>query len=74
MELSSGSNLILWAGIGFCITQSAIKVLKLREDSNFLLAAIFENIRVDPGEYCHEPILIKDSSKCDLKPIYLEGY
>jgi hypothetical protein len=68
MELSSGANMILWSGIGFCITQSAmfsglnlaffsvprlrleieaandnkaaIKVLKLREDSNFLLATI----------------------------------
>ena len=68
MEAASDTNLILWLGIGFCITQSAmfsglnlaffsvprlrleieaanknkaaIKVLKLREDSNFLLATI----------------------------------
>jgi hypothetical protein len=68
MEINSSTSLILWTGIGFCITQSAmfsglnlaffsiprlrleieatnqnkgaIKVLKLREDSNFLLATI----------------------------------
>ena len=68
MELASNTNLILWLGIGFCITQSAmfsglklaffsvprlrleieatnknkaaIKVLRLRQDSNFLLATI----------------------------------
>jgi metal transporter CNNM len=68
MELTSDTNLLLWIGIGFCVTQSAmfsglnlaffsvprlrleieatnknkaaIKVLKLREDSNFLLATI----------------------------------
>lgn len=68
MEPTSDTNLLLWLGIGFCITQSAmfsglnlaffsvprlrleieagnknkaaIKVLKLREDSNFLLATI----------------------------------
>lgn len=68
MDLSSDTNLILWLGIGFCVTQSAmfsglnlaffsvprlrleieagnknkaaIKVLKLRENSNFLLATI----------------------------------
>ncbi len=68
MEAASNSNLILWIGIGFCITQSAmfsglnlaffsvprlrleieaanknkaaIKVLRLRQDSNFLLATI----------------------------------
>lgn len=68
MEITSGTSLILWIGIGFCITQSAmfsglnlaffsiprlrleieaanknkaaIKVLSLREDSNFLLATI----------------------------------
>jgi len=68
MEIVSNTNLILWIGIGFCITQSAmfsglnlaffsvprlrleieatnknkaaIKVLRLREDSNFLLSTI----------------------------------
>lgn len=68
MEISSSTNYILWAGMGICITQSAmfsglnlaffsiprlrleieagnqnkgaLKVLKLREDSNFLLATI----------------------------------
>lgn len=68
MEIASNPNLILWIGIGFCITQSAmfsglnlaffsvprlrleieaannnkaaIKVLRLREDSNFLLSTI----------------------------------
>ncbi len=68
MEMASHENLILWIGIGFCITQSAmfsglnlaffsvprlrleieatnnnkaaIKVLRLREDSNFLLSTI----------------------------------
>lgn len=68
MEIDSSTNLFLWLGIGFCITQSAmfsglnlaffsvprlrleieagnhnpsaIKVLRLRQDSNFLLATI----------------------------------
>ena len=68
MDIASNSNLLLWLGIGFCITQSAIfsglnlaffsvprlrleieagnnnqaaiKVLRLRQDSNFLLATI----------------------------------
>ena len=68
MEVTSDTNLLLWLGIGFCITQSAmfsglnlaffsvprlrleieaanknraaIKVLRLREDSNFLLSTI----------------------------------
>ena len=68
MEIASNSNLLLWLGIGFCISQSAmfsglnlaffsvprlrleieagnnnqaaIKVLRLRQDSNFLLATI----------------------------------
>jgi hypothetical protein len=45
------------------ITDRMDNPIWVMDADGFLRAAIFEHEGVDPEEYCHEPILVKDRSK-----------
>ena len=45
------------------ITDAMENPIWVMDADGFLRAAIFENKAINPGDYCHEPILVRDSSR-----------